>query len=98
MNVYFSFFDAHIKPLFRNDTNARIDGILIALAYPQVFLIGPEPSTSNAVVDVEKTGIDIAPDKYPLYRFLHENPETCKTIIYSHAGLKQYFVDWFSQQ
>ena len=43
MNKHFAFFEAQIKPVFRKDTNTTIGDTLIALAYPQVILIGPAP-------------------------------------------------------
>lgn len=94
MNKHFAFFEAQIKPVFRKDTNTTIGDTLIALAYPQVILIGPAPYFADAVVDVKKDGVEIEPDKYPLYRFLSENPEFCQTIIESHGSLLASFNAW----
>lgn len=98
MNAYLSFFEDHIKPLFRNDTNARIGETLIALAYPEIFLIGPPPFCPDVVVDVKKEGLHIEPDKYPLYRFLIENSDVCEKIIRDHESLMAYFKNWHDQR
>ena len=94
MKSHFAFFENHIKPVFRKDTNTTIGDTLIALAYPQVILIGPAPYFVDAVVNVKKEGVEIEPDKYPLYRFLSENPKFCQAIIESHADLLASFSAW----
>ncbi|MFC5768298.1 hypothetical protein [Thauera sinica] len=97
MDRYLAFFAAHIDPAFREDTNTRIGNTLIALAYPDVILIGPPPFFRNAVVDVRKEGLEIEPDEYPLYRFLDENPEICERLVRDHEELGRFFARWNRQ-
>ena len=94
MKSHFSFFLNHFKPVFCTDIFFSFVYTLIALAYPQVILIGPAPYFVDAVVDVKKEGVEIEPDKYPLYRFLSENPKFCQAIIESHADLLASFSAW----
>lgn len=94
MNLHLSFFEAHIEPYLREDTNASIGGILIALAYPQVILIGPPPLFADTVVDVATAGFWAEPDAYPLFRFLSDNPAACEKIVNGHEALAKYFRGW----
>ena len=54
MNDSIAFFEAHIKPAFRKDTNTTIGDVMIALVYPQVIIIGPAPRFVDAAVEVGK--------------------------------------------
>ena len=94
MTNYLSFFESNIEPHLRQDTNTRIGGVLIALAYPNVILIGPPPLFCDSIVNVEKPGFWVEPDSYPLLSFLKENPEVCEKIITSHEGLASQFKNW----
>ena len=96
MRLYLSYFEAHIQPPLKEDTNTRIGTTLVALAYPSIILIEPPPYFHSTVVDVKKQGLHIKIDDYPLLQFLQENPEFCKTIIHGHEALLKYFEGWVS--
>ncbi|SFD52606.1 hypothetical protein SAMN04489710_10368 [Paracidovorax konjaci] len=97
MTIYLAFFEAHVDPLFRKDTNKTIGDTLIALAYPNLIIIGPPPQFADLIIDVNKEGLVIEPDKYPLYQFLEENPEFCESMILRHAGLREIFEEWMKK-
>ena len=94
MTIYLEFFEAHIDPVFRKDTNKTIGDTLIALAYPNLILIGPPPKFDDLIIDVKKEGLEIESDKYSLYQFLKENPEFCESMIVNHKGLREIFNGW----
>lgn len=98
MKNHFSFFENHIRPKFRMDTNTVIGETMIALAYPSLIIIGPPPFFKDAVIDVKKEGLEIEPDKYSLFQFLVENPEFCKIAIESYAGLMKLWQEFISAE
>lgn len=98
MKNHVSFFEMHIKPKFRKDTNTVIGETMIALAYPTLIIIGPPPFFEDAVIDVKKEGLNIEPDNYSLFQFLVENPEFCKIAIESYAGLLKLWQEFISAE
>ncbi|GKS87651.1 hypothetical protein AVMA1855_25885 [Acidovorax sp. SUPP1855] len=92
MTAHLEFFKFYNDPKLVNDTNISIGDYLIALVYPSIFII--TPSREEKEVNVNKPGLTIKPDSYPIQAFFNENPEFCEAVIETDEGLSKFFEDW----
>ncbi len=93
-NNYFQFLDENIKDVFKNDTNNRIGSYSLYLVYPNVIVESSEPFRHTAIVCVEKEGINIRPDAYPLMKFLKENQEFCQRVVEAAPYMQFLYRSW----
>lgn len=89
-----TFFQQAIPEPFKNDSNADIGDVFIALIYPEILI---RDATGDYVIDCRQDGFHAEADDFPLLKFLEIFPIICDAIIAESAGLKQcyerYLVD-----
>lgn len=98
MHTFLKFFKSYTTEDTLNDCSIQVDDILVVLAYPMVILIGPAPTFHDSEIDVKKEGLNVGLGKYPIMKFLDENPDSCMKIVKGHAGLERLFNKWKKEQ
>lgn len=89
-----TFFQQAIPEPFKNDSNADIGDVFIALIYPEILI---RDATGDYVIDCRQDGFHAEADDFPLLNFLEMFPMICGAIIAESPALKRcyerYLVD-----
>lgn len=93
-DLYLEFFKSHAIEESSNDCSIQMGDVLVVLAYPIVIIIGPPPWFHDSVIDVKNDDLTIELGKYPIVKFLTQNPDVCTRIVEEHQGLKNLFNEW----
>ncbi|MGR3909250.1 hypothetical protein Q3A80_19620 [Burkholderia sp. SR8] len=83
-----TFFQQAIPEPFKNDSNADIGDVFIALIYPEILI---RDTAGDYVIDCRQDGFDAEADDFPLLTFLEMFPTICDSLIAESTALKQYY-------
>ncbi|KUZ00052.1 hypothetical protein WS50_30130 [Burkholderia territorii] len=83
-----TFFQQAISEPFKNDSNADIGEVFIALVYPEILI---RDADGDTIIDCRQEGFYAEADNFPLLRFLEMFPDICNAIIEESSQLKQRF-------
>jgi len=83
-----TFFQQAIPESFKNDSNADIGDVFIALAYPEILI---RDATGDCVIECQQDGFHAEADDFPLLIFLEMFPTICDLLIAESSALKQRY-------
>ena len=83
-----TFFQQAIPEPFKNDSNADIGDVFIALVYPEILI---RDTTGDYVIDCRQNGFHAEADDFPLLSFLEMFPAICDALIAESTALKQHY-------
>ena len=83
-----TFFRQAIPEPFKNDSNADIGDVFVALIYPEILI---RDATGDYVVDCRQDDFHTEADSFPLLQFLEMFPTICDSLIAESAALKRRY-------
>jgi hypothetical protein len=83
-----TFFQQAIPEPFKNDSNADIGEVFIALIYPEILI---RDATGDYIIDCRQDGFYAEADDVPLLNFLEMFPTICESLIAECTALKQRY-------
>lgn len=83
------FFQDAIPRPFKDDSNADIETVFIALVYPQILIWD---GAAQLVVDCRQEGLFAEADRYPLLALLEQFPGLCYAILAASPGIRAAYA------